>query len=222
MIGNSWHVPVIAWLMQQLCFPLALTEITKLDDVVKASSPGEDCLLQGFLRRPPLRTKKGVEPALTEDVLTRKLMNFVSIKREDLLLQAGSENTVKFHRLRASVPGKLWKWRTVFGWPWKRSGYHINILEVEAVYTCLQWRICRKRHQQCRFLHLIDSLVSLHALSRGGSSSRKLRSVLSRINALLLAGDVHPLWAYVATHLNPADRPGRQPVKKPWLKRKHN
>ena len=31
--------------------------------------------------------------------------------------------------------------------------------------------VCRKRQMQCRFLHLTDSLVALHALSRGRSSS---------------------------------------------------
>ena len=221
LIGNSWHVPVIAWLLQQLCYPLGLTEVHSLEAVVRASSPGGDSQLQGFLRRAPLRALRSSQPALPEEVLTKKLVNFVSIKGEDLLLQAKSENTIKFHRLRASVPGKLWKWRTICGWPWKRQGYHINVLEVEAVHTCLQWRICRKRHQRCRFLHLIDSLVALHCLSRGRSSSRKLRSVLSKINALLLAADVYPLWGYISTKQNPADRPSRRPVKKIWGKRKH-
>ena len=147
---------------------------------VKATTPGGDALLQGFLRRPPLKPLRAVEP-IPEEVLTKKLVNFVSIKGEDLLLQAKSENAVRYHRLRASVPGRLWKWRTICGWPWKRQGYHINVLEVEAVHTCLQWRICRKRQQQCRFLHLTDSLVTLHCLSRGRSSSRKLRSVISAL-----------------------------------------
>ena len=220
LVGNSWHVPVIAWLLKELCFPLGLTVVETLANVVKASVPGGDHLLQGFLRRPPLRPLKAVEPRQPEVEMAQKLASFVSIKGEDILLQAQSENTVKFHRLRASVPGRLWKWKTVCGWPWKHQGYHINVLEVQAVSTCLQWRICRKRQQQCRFLHLTDSLVALHALSRGRSSSRKLRSVLSKINALLLASEAHPLWGYVSTKQNPADRPSRKPVIKLWAKRK--
>ena len=156
---------------------------------------------------------------MAEDLLARKLINFVSIKGEDLLIQAESEHQVKFHRLRASVPGKLWKWRTICGWPWKVKGYHINVLEVQAIHTCLRWRICRKRQMQCRMIHLTDSLVALHALSRGRSSSRKLRSILSKINALLLATGVVPVWAYIDTKQNPADRPSRGPVIKRCLKR---
>ena len=185
--------------------------------------PG-DCARKGhsvteLFRRPPLQLPKVVRPEVAEEVLTKKLVNFVSVKGEDLLLQADSENQVKFHRLRSSVPGRLWKWKTVCGWPWKHQGYHINVLEVQAVHTCLQWKICRKRQQQCRFLHLTDSLVALHALSRGRSSSRKLRSILSQVNSLLLAADVQRMWGYASTKQNPADRPSRRPVIKRWSKK---
>lgn len=219
LVGNSWHVPVIAWLLSQLCHPLGLTPYGSLDEVVKAASPGQDKGLQGFLRRPPLNPLRKQNREAPETQLTKKLLQFVSVKGEDLLLQAESENCVRFHRLRASVPGKLWKWRTVCGWPWKRQGYHINVLEMQAVLTCLQWRVGRKRQHHCRLLHLTDSLVTLHALTRGRSSSRKLRPVLSKINALLLAADVYPIWGYVAPKQNPADRPSRRPVLKLWAKR---
>lgn len=59
--------------------------------------------------------------------------------------------------------------------------------------------------------------MCLHSLSRRRSSSRKLRSVLSKINALLLAADVHPVWGYVNTKQNPADRPSRRGKKKAHL-----
>lgn len=186
---------------------------------MEAAKPGTERRLQGFLRRPPLNRIAKQPEEVPETELTKRLLQFVSVKGEDLLLQADSENTIRFHRLRASVPSKLWNWRTVCGWPWKRGGYHINALEMQAVLTCLEWRIARKRQHCCRLLHLTDSLVTLHALTRGRSSSRKLRPVLSKINALLLASDVCPVWGYVATKQNPADRPSRRPVKKLWVKR---
>lgn len=219
LIGNSWHVPVISFLLLHLFKPLGLTSLTGLADIMRSVQPGGDRQLQGYLRRPPLRPVKGLIAPIAEEVLAKKMANFVSIKGEDLLLQADSENTVKFHRLRASVPAKLWRWKAICGWPWRRAGYHINVLEMQAVLTCLQWRLGRKRQQRCRFIHLTDSLVVLHALSRGRSSSRKMRSVLSKVNALLLATDVHPLWAYVSTKQNPADRPSRKPVIKRWGKK---
>eukprot|EP00435_Cladocopium_sp_Y103_P018556 s1332_g4.t1 len=143
LVGNSWHVPVIAWLMKELFAPLGLTPLRTLGDVVAAASPGKDTGLQGYLRRPPLQASSPVVEPLAEEILTKKLVNLISVKGEDLLLQAETENSVKFQRLRSSVPAKLWKWRTICGWPWAHKGYHINVLEVQAVYTCLQWRICR-------------------------------------------------------------------------------
>jgi len=219
LIGNSWHVPVVAWLLKELFAPLGLTTRQSLQDVVLGASPGADHTLQGYLRRPPLRVQRHKVGEAPEGQLAKKLVNFVSVKGEDLLLQASSENAVKFHRLRASVPSKLWRWKVVCGWQWKHPHHHINVLEMNAILTCLKWRLGRKRQHQCRLIHLTDSLVCLHALSRGRSSSRKLRSVLSKINSLLLASDVHPVWGYVATHQNPADRPSRRPVLKRCLKR---
>ena len=220
LIGNSWHVPTIAWLLKNLFHPLGMTPFHSTEQVLRACSPGGSVTLQSYLQRLPLRTQRRTVPQLPEDILTKKLMNFVSVKGEDLLLQATTENVVKFHRLRTSVPAKLWRWRTVSGWPWRYPDFHINVLEMEAVLTCLKWRIHRKRQFSSRFLHLTDSLVTLHALTRGRSSSRKLRAVLSKINALILASNTHPLWGYVSTHQNPADRPSRRPIKRTCQKRK--
>ena len=219
LIGNSWHVPSITWILKELFWPLGLTPCQSVQDAISATAPGVDPSLQGYLRRPPLNPVRATQTPVSEMQLTRKLLSFVSVKGEDLLLQADTENQVRFHRLRASVPAKLWKWKTICGWGWKHSGFHINALEMQAVHTCLQWRLCRKRQHQCRILHLTDSLVTLHALTRGRSSSRRLRPILSKINALLLACDVHPVWGYVSTKQNPADRPSRLPVNKSWGKK---
>ena len=75
--------------------------------------------------------------------------------------------------------------------------------------------ICEQgcRHHSCRILHLTDSLVRLHSMTRGRTSSRRLRRTLCRINSLLLAHNVVGLWGYVSTDLNPADRPSRWAVR---------
>ena len=135
--------------------------------------------------------------------------HLISVKGEDIMLTTPSSHLVRFHRLRTSIPARLWKWKVVSGWKWKGDPEHINSLELRAVLTTLTWRVQHKRMVGSRFLHLIDSLVVLHALARGRSSSRKLRSTLSRINALLLCSSNQALWGYVRTDLNPADRPSR-------------
>ena len=169
--------------------------------------------LRGYLARPPIRVPRGPGLQDSQAILARKLSSFVSIKGEDILLQSPTEGTLKFHRLRTGVPAKLWRWRVIAGWRWKFGNAHINELELRAVLTTLSWRLERRRQFSSRFVHLVDSLVVLHCLSRGRSSARKLRRPLSQINSLLLAADVHPVWAYVSTKQNPADRPSRLKVK---------
>ena len=220
LLGNSWHVVVVAALLRTLFHPLGLTPVTSIQSILDQAKPGGAKHLASFLQRLPLQQERKSVDHIHEVDLAKKLVGFVSIKGEDLLLQAASENQVKFHRLRSSVPARLWRWRTVSGWKWKFPGFHINGLELQAVLTSIKWRLTRKRHHGCRFIHLTDSLVALHSLSRGRSSSRRLRPIISKINALMLASDVHIVWGYVSTRQNPADRPSRGRVKRTCQKGK--
>ena len=220
LIGNSWCVQVITWLLSNLFYPLGHTTIHTVSQIVQQTSPGRSDCLRAFLVRPPLNSLRGPDNKELELSLALKLASFVSIKGEDILLQSPSEGNVKFQRLRASVPARLWRWRVVAGWKWKFVDAHINELELRAALTTLIWRLERKRQHGCRFIHLVDSLVVLHCLSRGRSSSRKLRRSLSQVDSLLLASDAHPVWAYVSTHQNPADRPSRMKVRRHATKKK--
>ena len=151
--------------------------------------------------------------------LVAKLSGLVSLKGEDLLLQSTTEIPVKYHRLRAGIPAKLWRWATVAGWQWGGDVEHINVLEARAVLTTIKWRVFQKLQVNLRCIHLVDSLAVLHALTRGRSSSRKMRRTMMRISAYLLASGLQPVWAYVDTKDNPADRPSRWRVKKRWVKK---
>ena len=162
------------------------------------------------------RQSGAVQPQHAELTLVQKLTPMVSLKGEDLLLQSQTEEVIKYHRLRASIPAKLWKWSTAASWRWLGCKEHINVLEMRAVLCALKWRLERKNVVGSKFVHLVDSLVVLHALSRGRSSSLKLRRTLLRINSLLLATGSQAVWAYVHTSLNPADRPSRRPAKRKW------
>ena len=215
LIGNSWNVTVVVWLLSQLGHLLGLCRAKSPQEAVEATRPGAATTVGGVLQRQAMRRIKrtGSEG---EYELVSKLLNMVSLKGEDIMIQAPSEETLRYHRLRASLPSALWKWKTVMGWPWKGSPEHINVLEMRAVLTSLRWRIVKKKALRTKFVHLVDSLVCLHSLSRGRSSSRKLRRTMSRINALLLASGSHGVWAYVHTKENPADAPSRRPVKKKW------
>ena len=143
----------------------------------------------------------------SEDGLARRLSGLVSIKGEDLLLQATSDQTIKYHRLCSGIPSRLWKWKEVAGWSWNGSGEHINKLEMRAALTTVMYWILKRKLIGCKLVHLTDSLVVLHSL----------RTIM-RINALLLAANLHPVWTYIHTSQNPADRPSRRVRETSWNK----
>ena len=209
LLGNSWSVPVVAWFLGQLLPPLGLCKPHSPQAVVDKTCPNKCLYLQSRLLRTSVRPQQTKRAGSGSQLLNSKIGNLISIKGEDIMLNLPSSQQVKFHRLRASVPSKLWVWKIVSGWAWKGSPEHINSLELRAVLTTLKWRILHRHQHNVRFLHLTDSLVCLHALARGRSSSRKLRRTLSRINALLLVSGCQALWAYVHTDSNPADKPSR-------------
>ena len=218
LLGNSWQVGVVVWLLSQLFAPLGLCQRLEVADIIKALTPGQSPKLQTLLLRPPLN-RSGAIRSQSFQKLVRKLLGIVSMKGEDLLLQADSDMLVKYQRLRASIPAKLWQWKTVAGWSWRSNTDHINVLELRSILTTVRWWVRQRHCLSSRFLHLTDSLVCLHCLSRGRTSSKKLRRTLIKINALLLAADLHPLWGYVNTKQNPADRPSRRPFRRKWVKR---
>ena len=216
LLGNSWSVPVVACLLKQIFEWLGIIPKSSIQELLDRAAPGGGATLQMVLQRPPVhRESKHVHE---ENGLARRLTGLVSIKGEDLLLQATSEQLVKYQRLRSSIPSRLWKWKEVAGWAWKSPGDHINQLELRAVLTTVKYWIQKRKLHGCKLLHLTDSLVVLHSLSRGRSSSRRLRRTLMRINSLLLLANLHPVWAYVHTSQNPADRPSRRVRQRKWEK----
>ena len=219
LLGNTWSVPVISVLLQQLLSPLGLVPLRTLQETVDLGAPGGGKKLQSYLLRPPIRQFRNAPQGQGSKVLVQKLSGLISQRGEDLLLQPSSENSLRTQRIRTSIPSRLWRWKVIGSWPWQNTDDHINLLELRAIWTSLKWRIERKRSVKSRFLHLTDSAVCLNALVRGRSSSRKLRPLISRINALLLAGRVHPLWGYVSSATNPADRPSRR-VRRTCQKRR--
>eukprot|EP00435_Cladocopium_sp_Y103_P030899 s1425_g7.t1 len=216
LIGNTWNVTVVTWLLGQLAVPLGIVNSLSVQQCIANTSPGHPGDLASFLVRPMMgNPRKRLQPG-NALALVKKLLNMVSVKGEDILLSSSTEETLRYHRLRASLPSNLWVWRTVCSWKWKGSKEHINVLEMRAVLCALRWRILKQKIRKQRLVHLTDSLVCLHTLTRGRTSSRKLRRTVARINALLLLSQNIGVWAYVHTALNPADAPSRGRVARKW------
>eukprot|EP00438_Fugacium_kawagutii_P002167 Skav228801 [mRNA] locus=scaffold359:83300:86560:+ [translate_table: standard] len=218
LLGNSWSVPVIAWLVSQLFSLLGIVKPHSLEEIVQKTTPGKHTAMQGLLLRPPFKHDTRTFPQ--EVQLVQKLSGHTSLKGEDLLIQGAHEQPARYQRLRGSLPAKLWRWGVVSGWKWRSLGEHINALELRAVMTTIRWRVEQLQQLDVRCIHLVDSLVALHTLSRGRSSSNKLRRVVMRTNALLLASGLRPSWAYVDTKQNPADKPSRWNTRRKWVRKK--
>ncbi len=136
--------------------------------------------------------------------MVRRLIEMVGYRGSDLHV-----DTLAFYRPdrlpRTSIelmPGN----GTVKGWKWKHKD-HINVLEMEALYQSLRWKMRGGRLVNRRFLHLVDSQVVLGVVAKGRSSSHKLNRVVKKINLLLLGCHAYMLLGWVRSELNPADEP---------------
>eukprot|EP00435_Cladocopium_sp_Y103_P025953 s2172_g6.t1 len=136
LLGNTWSVPVVAW---QLLGRLGIIPTPSPQQVLDSLKPGTSVSTQGRLVRLPLNPRKGATSQFGH-LLASKLSNLVSMKGEDVLLSTPTSQMVRYHRLRASVPSSLWRWRIVTGWRWRCGKEHINSLELRAILTSLRWR----------------------------------------------------------------------------------
>ena len=102
-----------------------------------------------------------------------------------------------------------WHWKVILSFPWKRPGAHINELELRALFTLLRGLARSSGNVGMRFAVLVDSLVVLGIAAKGRSCSRRLNSILRRLNAHVLASGFYVFFGYVASDANPADVPSR-------------
>jgi len=86
LIGNSWSVGAVAWLLGQLLQPLGIISSISLQELVTHLTPGQQPELQGLLLRPPM--SQGTKTLSPSSKLVAKLSGLVSLKGDDLMLQA--------------------------------------------------------------------------------------------------------------------------------------
>ena len=106
------------------------------------------------------------------------------------------------------------EWSVTMEAPVKKDK-HINLLELEAVHDMI-FRLARSGLRRSRVLMLVDSQVTLGAVSKGRSSSRRVNFWLRKIAGVCLSYGLTVDLVWVPTKANPADAPSRQVSLDQW------
>ena len=107
------------------------------------------------------------------------------------------------------TPAHLFEWHAVVSVPWKEADSHINVCEARARQLSVRWRARQVGQLGCRYLHLLDSQANLCGAAKGRTGSSRMRHVMLRTNAVLLAGRLRDVNGYTRSDRNPADAPSR-------------
>jgi len=147
-------------------------------------------------------------PFRPEQRLVAALVAMCNHSGADLRVDANSEALGKVFP-RQEVDAELWLWQTARQLVWHEKGPHINVLECEAALMTLRWRARAIARHNRVFLHLLDSMVNIGALSKRRSSSRQLNKVVRAFSALELAMGARGVFGFTSSAKNPAGAPSR-------------
>ncbi|CAK0838916.1 unnamed protein product [Prorocentrum cordatum] len=109
---------------------------------------------------------------------------------------------------RQEIDSGIWRWRKARQLVWD-AAEHINVLECQGALMMIRWRARSVRRHQCVFLHLLDSMVNIGALSKHRSSSPQLNKVVRTFSAWELAMGARAVFGFTSSARNPADAPSR-------------
>lgn len=93
---------------------------------------------------------------------------------------------------------------------WSNEGPDINALEMEALLLAVRYMGWSQKTPDKRMAVLLDSTVSLGALSKDISSSRRPNSVCRKVAAATVLAAVQLVHYWVPTAIRPADGPSRR------------
>eukprot|EP00438_Fugacium_kawagutii_P005643 Skav219560 [mRNA] locus=scaffold886:2956:8420:- [translate_table: standard] len=124
LLGNSWQVGVAACLVSQLGHTLGLCSALSVQQIIDGSRPGGGRQLASLLLHPPLGRPGKI---LREDGqgLAKKLAGLGSVKGEDILLQASSEQLGRTKEERARIRQSLGSLQSLTVQPRTKQRYEL-------------------------------------------------------------------------------------------------
>ena len=169
LLGNSWHTETVGWLLNH--YALYRGFVTRLYSVEE--------LRAGLPRsRPPAVAAQlpGDKQYSPDERLVLQYLRGADHRGSDVRLETGCLFRPDCWP-RCSLNVDHWVWKEVMSYPWKYQA-HINELEARGALLALQWRLRRKKGIGKKYLHILDSVVSLSVLSKKRSSSYVLNRVI--------------------------------------------
>jgi hypothetical protein len=102
------------------------------------------------------------------------------------------------------------QWNVIHQRRWGKQGDIICRLEAHALISGLKCLIAQREIWGTRLPILIDSTAVLGAMAKGRSSTDVLNHLCRRVASLFMVLDVRPVWLWIPSEGNPADKPSRQ------------
>ena len=202
MLGNSFNVYCITFLLDELLRTFSAGYLPRQLDRILVRN---DEAPPGWCEHP--RFCGSSKPDVHSRMLVQEFLRQGDKGGTDVKLDVGIPFRIKAWP-RAGIRSRLFHWRIVNGYAWKHRS-HINVLELQAVVHAMQWRLRRLGAFRSRVLHLVDNQVVASVITKGRSSSFRLKRALQKLSSLVLAGELRLAIGYVATDDNPSDIPSR-------------
>ena len=211
MIGNSFNVFAMGFLLDELLRQVGPSHVPRQLAKILATA---DTAPSGWCTSPSFVPQ--CVPDHASQRLIHEFLRHGDRGGSDVRLDLGIPFRAKAWP-RTGIRSRLFHWRIIHGYRWSHPA-HINVLEMQAVVNSLQCRLRSTKRFNQRVLHLVDNQVCASVISKGRSSSFRLRKALNKLSALCLAGGLMVSVGYIATHDNPSDFPSRWASKPAKLK----
>ena len=153
---------------------------------------------------------RALSESLTEEArMVWWAMSHADHRGTDVRLDVGA--VVRPDRIaRHSVGSSFWEWKAALSSKWLRREDHTNEKEARAAFVEVRRRSRVMHHHGSRYLHLLDSSVSIGVPTKHRSSCYRSQRVTNRQNAVELGSNTRPIYAFVRSSQNPADWPSRR------------
>ena len=101
----------------------------------------------------------------------------------------------------APYPAFRWLWKTMAVWPWK-SQQPSEVLEVASFLAELRRKVRDPKGLKRRYLHIVSSLVTYFAVTKGRSDSSRVNHLLRRGMAIQVSSRTSPLMIWTLSKWN--------------------